>query len=53
MKRNFTKGEVYRPRVHIKKVKNGKATVIRVSGEGYILRHKDQFKGGKQNGKDK
>ena len=38
MKRNFTVGEVYRPRVHIKKVKNGKVTVIRVSGEDYILR---------------
>ena len=48
MKRNFTVGEVYRPRVHIKKVKNGKATVIRVSGEDYILRHKDQYQGGKR-----
>ena len=48
MKRNFTVGETYRPRVHIKKVKNGKATVIRVSGEDYILRHKDQYQGGKR-----
>ena len=48
MKRNFTIGEVYRPQVHIKKVKNGKATVIQVSGEDYVLRHKDQFRGGKR-----
>ena len=48
MKRNFTVGETYHPIVHIKKVKNGKATVIRVSGEDYILRHKDQFREGKR-----
>lgn len=46
MKREFEVGEIYRPRAHILKVKKGKATVIRVSGEEYILRHKDQYKGG-------
>ena len=51
MKRNFTVGEVYRPIVHIKKVKNGKATVIRVSGEDYVLRHKNQFRGGNRSEK--
>lgn len=48
MKRNFTVGEVYRPRVHILKVKKGQPTVIRVGGEDFILRHKDQYQGGKR-----
>ena len=37
-------GDTYRPIVHILKVKNGWPTVIKVSGEEYILRHKDQYK---------
>ncbi|MCR8969291.1 hypothetical protein [Facklamia sp. 7083-14-GEN3] len=41
-------GDRYRPIVTIKKMKNGKATVIKVSGETYILRHPDQFQGGKK-----
>ena len=45
MKKDFKVGEVYRPRVHVLKVKNEKATVIQVSGERYILQHKDQYKG--------
>ena len=44
-------GDTYRPIVHILKVKKDKPTVIKVSGEEYILRHKDQY-GGRSNGKD-
>ena len=40
-------GDTYRPIVHILKVKNGRPTVIKVSGREYILRHKDQFRGRK------
>ena len=40
-------GDTYRPIVHILKVKKGKPTVIKVSGEEYVLRHKDQFRGRK------
>lgn len=40
-------GDTYRPIVHILKVKKGKPTIIRVSGEEYILRHKDQLRGRK------
>lgn len=43
MKREFIKGESYRPRVHIKKVKKGTPTVLKISGRRYILDHKDQF----------
>ena len=38
-------GDTYRPIVHILKVKKNKPTVIKVSGEEYILKHKDQYKG--------
>lgn len=38
-------GETYRPIVRILKVKKDKPTVIKVSGEEYVLRHKDQYKG--------
>lgn len=38
-------GDTYRPIVHILKVKKDKPTVIKVSGEEYILRHKDQYRG--------
>ena len=48
MKREFELGEVYRPRVHILKVKKDKPTVIKVSGEEYVLRHKDQYRGGRR-----
>ena len=47
MKREFELGEVYRPRVHILKIKNDRPTVIKVSGREYTLRHKDQFRGRK------
>ena len=40
-------GDTYRPIVHILKAKKGKPTIIRVSGEEYTLRHKDQFRGRK------
>ena len=36
--------DTYRPIVHILKVKNEVPTVIKVSGEEYILRHKDQYR---------
>lgn len=42
-------GERYRPIVTIKKIKKGKPTVIHVSGETYVLKHKDQFRGGRSN----
>lgn len=45
MKRKFTKGEIYRPRVHVLKTKKDTPTVIKVSGREYVLRHRDQFKG--------
>jgi len=45
MSRKFTKGEMYRPRVHILKVKKGVPTVLKISGKRYVLEHKDQFKG--------
>ena len=38
-------GDTYRPIVRILKVKKDKPTVIKVSGEKYILRHKDQHRG--------
>ena len=47
MKREFEVGEIYRPRVHILKLKNGRPTVIRVSGREFTLRHEDQFRGRK------
>ena len=47
LKREFELGEVYRPRVHILKVKNDRPTVIKVSGREYVLRHQDQFRGRK------
>ena len=43
-------GDTYRPIVHIKKVKKGVPTILKVSGRRYILEHKDQYKGGKNNG---
>lgn len=43
-------GDTYRPIVHILKVKKDKPTVIKVSGEEYILRHKDQYRGKRKNG---
>ena len=41
------KGDKYRPVVTILKVKKGLPTVIKVSGQIYVLRHEDQFGGGK------
>lgn len=40
------KSDRYRPIVTILKVKKGLPTVIKVSGQEYILRHKDQYQGG-------
>lgn len=37
--REFTKGEKYRPIVTVEKTKNGKPTVLKVSGLRYILDH--------------
>ena len=45
MKRKFEAGEKYRPIVHILKEKKGQPTVIQVSGEEFILRHKNQYRG--------
>ena len=44
---------IFNADVQIVKVKNGKATVIKVNGDEYVLRHRDQYQGGKRNGKDK
>ena len=46
-------GDTFNADVQILKVKKGKPTVIKVDGDEYVSRHKDQFKGGKRNGKDK
>ena len=46
-------GDTFNTDVHILKVKKGKPTVIKVGDEEYVLRHKDQYRGGKRNGKDK
>lgn len=43
-------GDKYRPIVRVKKVKKGIPTVLLISGERYILDHKDTYKGGKKNG---
>ena len=40
-------GDTYRPIVHILKMKNGRPTVIKVSGREFTLRHEDQFRGRK------
>lgn len=45
MKKVFEKGLKYRPVVTVEKVKNGKATVLKMSGERYILDHKDRGRG--------
>ena len=41
-------GDTFNTDVQILKVKKGKATVIKVGDEEYVLRHKDQYQGGKQ-----
>lgn len=43
MPRKFEKGEKYRPAVTVLKAKNGKPTVIKVSGKRYVLDHKYVF----------
>lgn len=50
MKRKLKKGDTYRPIVHIQKVKNDVPTVLKVSGQRYVLEHKDQYKGARKNG---
>lgn len=32
----------------ILKVKKGTPTVVRINGQDYVLRHKDQYQGGSQ-----
>lgn len=44
------KGDRYRPVVTIVKTKKDTPTVIQVSGRTYILRHEDQYLGGKKRG---
>ena len=46
-------GDTFNADVQILKVKKGKATVIKINDDEYVLRHKDQYRGGKRNGKDK
>lgn len=49
MAREFTKGEKYRPVVHVVKTKKGKPTVVEFSGQRFQLQHPNQFKrGGKK-----
>lgn len=45
-------GDTFNSDVQILKVKNGTPTVIRINGQDYVLRHKDQYQGGKQNAKN-
>lgn len=45
MRTIFKQGEMYRPNVHVLKVKNGLPTILKISGMRFILEHKDQFKG--------
>ena len=40
-------GDVFNAEVEVLKVKKGKPTVIRVNDEEYVLRHKNQYQGGK------
>lgn len=47
MARKFKKGEKYRPIVTVKKVKKDVPTVLKVRGRDYVLRHRDQYAGGK------
>lgn len=44
-KREFTKGEKYRPRVTVEKVKKGKPTVLMISGRRYVWEPRDMYKG--------
>lgn len=41
-------GDRYRPIVTIEKVRKKVPTVIKVSGRTYILRHDDQYRGGRR-----
>ena len=45
-------GDTFNADVQILKVKKGKATVIKIGDDEYVLRHKDQYQGGKRNGKN-
>jgi len=49
MKKEFEKGEKYRPTVEILKVKKGWPTVIKMSGMQMRLQHPDQYTGHKKN----
>ena len=42
------KGDTFKADVTILKEKKGKPTVVEIGGKEYVLRHKDQFKGGNQ-----
>ena len=39
---------IFNADVHILKVKKGKATVIKIGDDEYVLRHKNQYQGGKR-----
>ena len=41
-------GDTFKADVTILKEKKGKPTVVEIGGKEYVLRHKDQFKGGNQ-----
>ena len=45
-------GDTFKADVHILKVKKGKPTVVEIGGKEYVLRHKNQYQGGKRNGKN-
>lgn len=46
----MTESEIWKDVVGYLKVKKDKPTVIKVSVEEYILRHKDQYRGKRKNG---
>ena len=41
-------GDTFNADVQVLKVKKGKPTVVEIGGKEYVLRHKDQYQGGKQ-----
>lgn len=43
---------IFNADVAILKVKKGKATVFKIGDDEYVLQHKNQYQGGKQNGKN-
>lgn len=45
MKKDFVKGQLYRPAAKVAKVKKGEPTVLIIRGQRYILDHKDRGRG--------